>query len=99
MPDPSEDPFIDLLADLADGKRWAVLRAEGFDDFVERLTGIIDRLEPRRRQAVIMLMLALVEGLVTPEQADAWIRSHGVDTDQAVEAMIAWLRDRRNRPG
>ncbi|MGH9069303.1 MAG: hypothetical protein ACRD0J_17705 [Acidimicrobiales bacterium] len=100
MSEPIEDdPFVALLAEMADGQRWAVLRAEGFDDFVLRLTGIIGALPPRRRQAVIMLLFGLVEGFVTPEEADAWIASRAISTDQGVEDMIAWLRDlRRRRP-
>lgn len=99
MTESDEDPFVELLTEMADGRRWALARAEGFDNFVERLAAVIGALEPRRRQAIVMLLFGLAERLVSPEEADEWIGSHDIDSDQAVEAMIAWLRQRRIEGG
>jgi hypothetical protein len=57
---------------LADGKRWELLRTEGWEEFSERLASLIVRLPARRRQAVVMLLFALSERMITPDEANAW---------------------------
>ena len=98
MPEPSENPFAAFVAELADGQRWRLLRAEGWDDFDERLTGLVAELEPRRRQALVMLLFALVDGQLTPEQAKEHLDAHDIDSDDGVRELIAWLRQFRPRP-
>lgn len=99
MGEPAENPFAAFVAELADGARWTLLRAEGWDDFVDRLTNLIVDLEPRRRQALIMLLFALVDGQLRPEDAAAYLDDHDVDSDEGLAAMIRWLRQFRPRPG
>jgi hypothetical protein len=89
------DPFRSFLAELADGQRWELLRTEGWEEFSERLANLIVRLPPRRRQAVVMLLFALSERMITPDEANAWIGEHDLDHDEGVEEMIAWLRELR----
>jgi hypothetical protein len=91
-----DDPFRLFLAELADGKRWELIRTDGWEEFSERLADLIVTLSPRRRQALVMLLFALSERMITPDVANAWIADHDLGTDQGLEAMIAWLR--RFRP-
>jgi hypothetical protein len=93
--DTADDPFRSFLAELADGKRWELLRTEGWEEFSERLADLIVRLAVRRRQAVVMLLFALSERMVTPDEANTWIAAHDLDDDEGVEEMIFWLRDLR----
>jgi hypothetical protein len=95
MPDQEGDPFRSFLAELADGKRWELLRANGWEEFAERLSRLIVTLPPRRRQALMMLLFALSEGMITPQEAETWIARHDLERDDAVEAMIEWLRQLR----
>lgn len=89
------DPFAEFIAELSDGKRWALVRAVGWDDFIERLTTLVADLPPRRRQALMMLLFALVYEQLTPDQAKDWLAEHDVDSDEGIEAMISWLREFR----
>jgi hypothetical protein len=91
----NDDPFRSFLAEMADGKRWELLRTEGWEDFSERLADLIVRLPARRRQAVVMLLFALSARMITPDEANAWIADHDLDHDEGVEEMIAWLRELR----
>jgi hypothetical protein len=93
-----ENAFAAFVTELADGKRWALVRAEGWDDFVERLTRLIADLEPRRRQALVMLLFALVDRQLSPEQAQEWLDEHDVESDVGLTQMITWLRQFRPRP-
>ena len=90
------DPFGQLITELCDGKRWALLRAEGWDDFVERLSDVVVRLPPRRRQALMMLLFALLYNQLTPDVAREWLAGNDADSEDGLEAMISWLR--RFRP-
>lgn len=89
------DPFAEFVTELADGKRFTLLRAEGWDDFIERLTLLIVDLEPRRRQALVMLLFVLLDGKLTPEQAQEWLDDHDLEEPTAVEQLITWLRQYR----
>ncbi|MGI8491230.1 MAG: hypothetical protein ACR2KC_00435 [Acidimicrobiales bacterium] len=89
------DPFHDFLTEMADGQRWKLARAHGWEDFSKRLSELIVKLAPRRRQALVMLLLALSENMLTPEDANEWISAHDVDGDEGVEEMITWLRQFR----
>jgi hypothetical protein len=44
-----------------------------------------------------MLLFALTDELVSPDDVQAWIADHDVDSEDGVEAMIAWLRQFRPR--
>lgn len=90
-----DDAFGEFVTELADGKKWALLRAEGWDDFVERLSLLIADLAPRRRQALVMLLFALMDGKLTPEEAQAWLDDHDLEHASTVEQMITWLRQYR----
>ena len=92
MADVGEDPFRSFLAELADGRRWQLLRADGWEEFAERLARTIVVLPARRRQALVMLLFALSERMITPEDAEEWIARHDLDADADIEAMIGWLR-------
>ncbi len=89
------DQFAEFLAEISDGKRWALLRAEGWDDFIQRLSDLIVDLPARRRQALMMLLFALVYEQLTPEDAKSWLDQHDVDSDDGLEEMISWLRQFR----
>ncbi len=87
--------FRSVLADLSGGMRSSLADADDWVEFAERLGALISELPPRRRQALVMLMFALSQRIVTPDQADAWISAHDVDGDDGVEALIGWLRQFR----
>ena len=89
------DPFKEFVTELADGDRWALIRAQGWDDFVERLTRLVAELEPRRRQALMMLLFLLVDEQLTPDDAKEYLAEHDTETDEGVEKLIAWLRQFR----
>jgi hypothetical protein len=91
----SVDPFKEFVTELADGDRWTLIRSRGWDDFVERLTSLVAELEPRRRQALMMLLFVLVDEQVAPDEARSYIAAHDTESDEGVEAMIAWLRQFR----
>lgn len=92
----TNDPFAEFVSELSDGSRWKLLRAYGWDDFIERLSELIVDLPPRRRQALMMLLFALVYEQLTPEAAKGWLDEHDVDSEEGIEALISWLR--RFRP-
>jgi hypothetical protein len=68
---------------------------DGWEEFSERLANLIVTLPPRRRQALVMLLFALSERMITPEATNAWMADHDVATDDGLKAMIAWLRQLR----
>ena len=90
MPD---DAFDDLLAQLADGARWKVLSGQGRAEFTERLTAEIVELEPRRRQAVLMCLFALLAMNLQPDELARHLEGRDMSQDAEVEAFIAWLRE------
>ena len=89
------DPFAEFIGELSDGHRWSLVRAEGWDDFIQRLSDLVEDLPPRRRQALMMLLFALVYEQLTPDDAREWIDTHDVESDVGIEAMVAWLRQFR----
>jgi hypothetical protein len=92
MPD-EQGSFDDLLSQLADGARWKVLSGHGREEFAARLTAEIVDLEPRRRQAILMCLFALLAGDMQPDDLARFIESRTMMNDDDVEALIAWLRD------
>jgi hypothetical protein len=98
MTDDDVNPFAEMVTEVVDGKRWELIRADGWQDFVERLSSVIARLEPRRRQALVMLLFAMVDGQLHPDDARAWLEEHDVDSDEGLDRMLAWLRGFRPRP-
>jgi hypothetical protein len=93
--DEGADAFFEFATEFADGERWKVLRAKGWVDFEERLAETIGDLPVRRRQALVMLLFALIESIVEPPEVRTWMDAHDVSTDEGIEALIAWLRRRR----
>jgi hypothetical protein len=91
-PSPPPDRFAEFIAELSDGRRWALLRSKGWEDFIERLSALIVDLPARRRQALMMLLFAMAYEQLTPDDAKAWFDGHDVDSDEGVDAMISWLR-------
>jgi hypothetical protein len=92
MSEDEQDPFRSFLAELADGKRWPLLQANDWEEFTERLADTIVLLPARRRQALMMLLFALSERMIGPEEANEWIAAHDLDADAGIEEMIGWLR-------
>jgi hypothetical protein len=88
-----DDAFDDLLAQLADGARWKVLSGRGRNEFAERLTREIVELEPRRRQAVIMCLFALLAMNLEPDELARYLEGRDMSSDDEVEALISWLRE------
>ena len=89
------DAFFEFATEFADGERWKVLRADGWEEFERRLAEVLADLPVRRRQALIMLLFALVEEMATPADVREWMAANDVTTDEGVEALIVWLRERR----
>jgi hypothetical protein len=85
--------FDDLLAQLADGARWKVLSGQGRTEFAERLTREIVELQPRRRQAVIMCLFALLAMNLQPDELARYVEGRDMSRDDEVEALITWLRE------
>lgn len=96
--DEAMEAFFEFATEFSDGERWQLLRAQGWDDFVERLANVVGDLPPRRRQALMMLLFVLVEELSDPADVRDWLEGHDVRTDAGVEQMIAWLRELRSEP-
>lgn len=97
MPSSSSEPdsFAEFIAELSDGKRWALVRADGWEEFIERLSNLIADLDVRRRQALMMLLFALLYEQLTPDDAKAWLDDHDVDSDEGLDLIISWLRQFR----
>lgn len=93
------DVFFEFATEFADGERWKLLRAEGWEDFERRLAETVGDLDVRRRQALIMLLFALVEEMVSPPDVREWMAGHDVTTDDGVLELIGWLRERRSTTG
>src|SRR6266446_4761662 len=81
----SDAPFREILGELADGHKWDVIRAAGWEDFSRRLADTLGRLSPRRRQAIIMLLVALSTDAVTSRQVEAFLGAQEVHTDEGLE--------------
>jgi hypothetical protein len=94
VPDPL-DIFFDFASEFADGERWRLLRSQSWDDFQERLAEVVGELPVRRRQALMMLLFALIEGFVDSDDLADWMSDHDLTRDEGIEEMIGWLRDRR----
>jgi hypothetical protein len=94
MSDPL-DIFLEFASEFADGERWRLLRSQSWDDFQERLAEVVGELPVRRRQALMMLLFALIEGFVDSDVLADWMSGHDLTRDEGIEEMIGWLRDRR----
>ena len=90
------EAFFRFATELADGERWRLLRAHGWEDFEQRLAETLGSLPVRRRQALVMLLFGLVEGSVLPADVRSWFDAHDLRTDQGIEALIGWLRRQRS---
>ena|ERR1700728_3517331 len=94
MSDPL-DVFLEFASEFADGERWRLLRAKNWDDFQERLAEAVGDLPVRRRQALMMLLFAFIEGFVDSDDLAAWMVGRDLTNDDGIKALIAWLRERR----
>ena len=95
---PEQDPFGELMLELSDGKRWALARADGWDEFIEQLSRLLPDLPLRRRQALIMLLFALTEKLLEPEDLTVWLADHDAGTEEGLDQFLTWLRGFRTPP-
>jgi hypothetical protein len=86
------DPFRDFVAELGDGQKWALIQAKGWEEFVERLATQIVELAPNRRAALLMMLMVMAEGRLTPEELEARLAGHDLEDDAAVDELLAWLR-------
>lgn len=91
--------FAGFATELADGDKWKLLRASGWDDFQERLAVVVGELPVRRRQALMMLLFSLIEDLVTSDEVRVWLDGRDPEDETTVEALIGWLRERRAAAG
>lgn len=92
----SSDPVFDFATEFADGERWKLLQSHGRAEFEVRLAETIGDLPVRRRQALMMLLFALMEDVVTPADVRSWMDGHDIGSDEGIEALIGWLRQRRS---
>src|SRR5579875_1362269 len=93
------DAFLGFATEFADGERWKLLQSEGWDDFQVRLAEVVGELPVRRRQALMMLLLAMVDQTVDSAQVREFLDAHDASTEEGVEAVIAWLRQKRRERG
>ena len=89
--------FRTLLAEFSDGQRWKLIRTEGWDDFVETLAQSIAELPVRRRQALLMMLLAMSDGNLQPEAVEDFLAGRNMEDDAEVDALIQWLHQFRPR--
>jgi hypothetical protein len=88
-----DDAFVDLLGQLADGARWKILSGSGRREFAERLTQEIVEVEPRRRQAILMCLFALLAMDMEPDDLGQFVAQRDMSDAHEVEALIVWLRE------
>jgi DNA-binding response OmpR family regulator len=93
------DPFRDFVAELGDGQKWALIRAQGWDEFVERLADKIVDLPPTRRFALLLMLMTMAEGRLTPEQLERNLAGRDMEDDDEIVALTEWLRKFRPEPG
>ena len=73
------------------------IRTEGWDQFVRGLATTIEDLPLRRRQALLMMLFAMSDGNLTPEQIAAYLEGRDMESDDEVEQLVDWLRGFRPR--
>lgn len=86
------DVFFEFAVEIADGERWELLRADGWEEMQARLAEVMGDIPVRRRQALMMLLFSMVEELVTPDQVKTWMALNDVSSEAGVEELIGWLR-------
>jgi hypothetical protein len=92
-----ESPFGSLLSQLADGEKWKLVRGEGWEEFAATLGDAIASLDIKRRQAIVMVLVAISTGGLTSGEVSEFLSDHDMDDDAEVEALINWLRAHRPR--
>jgi len=90
-----ESEFVSLLGQLADGEKWKVVRGEGWEAFAQTLGTAIGSLDVRRRQAILMTLVAVSTGSLEPEEVNTFLEGRDLDDDDEVTAFIEWLRAHR----
>jgi hypothetical protein len=86
------DPFRDFVAELGDGQKWALVQARGWEAFVERLSAKIVELPPNRRRALLMMLMVMAEGRLTPDELETHLAGRDLEDDEAVDELVGWLR-------
>jgi hypothetical protein len=86
------DPFRDFVAELGDGQKWSLIQATGWEDFVERLAAKIVDLPAARRAALLMMLMVMAEGRLTPAELEVHLAGRDLENDEDVDALVAWLR-------
>jgi hypothetical protein len=86
------DPFRDFVAELGDGQKWALIQASGWEDFVARLAAKIIDLAPARRTALLMMLMVMAEGRLSPAELETHLAGRDLEDDEDVDALVAWLR-------
>ena len=94
---PGSGEFEAILTQLTDGEKWKLASGEGWNDFAERLGEVIASLDLRRRQAIVMALVAIATGGLRPTDIDEFLRGRNCDDDAEIEALIDWLRGKRPR--
>jgi hypothetical protein len=92
-----EKPFSSLLSQLADGEKWKLVRDEGWEEFARTLGDAIGALDVRRRQAIVMVLVAIATGALSSQEVGQFLSGRNMDDDGEVETLIAWLRPHRPR--
>ncbi len=90
-----ENEFVSLLRQLADGEKWKVVRGDGWEAFAQTLGTAIESLDVRRRQAILMTLVAVSTGSLQPEHVNNFLEGRDLDDDHEVAAFIEWLRAHR----
>jgi len=90
--DERQDLFRSILAELGDGQKWKLIRTEGWEEFVTRLSTVIAELPIRRRQALLMMLLAMSDGNLTPEVIEGYVGGRDLEDEREIDALIEWLR-------
>jgi hypothetical protein len=90
-----EGEFVSLLRQLADGEKWKVARGEGWEAFAQTLGTAIGSLDIRRRQAILMTLVAVSTGSLRPEDVNRFLEDRDLEDDDEVTAFIEWLRSHR----
>jgi hypothetical protein len=95
--DARQDLFRSVVSDLGDGQKWKLIRTDGWDQFVRQLAHTIEELPLRRRQALLMMLFAMSDGNLSPEEIAAYLEGRDMEADDEVESLVDWLRRFRPR--
>ncbi len=89
--------FASLLEQLTDGEKWKLACGRDWDDFAARLGAVIGSLDVRRRQAIVMALVAVSTGALKPAEIHGFLLGRDLEDDDEVAAFLAWLHEHRPR--